>query len=262
MPRLYTIAAHGFPQRKKSASVTAQKFRTTPMPPPSDLRAEFRAGLLTALAPTLGVIPFALLLGALATDKGVSTAETALMSAWVFAGSAQFAALDTWSHPAPWLALGLLVLVVNLRHVFMSASVLRRMERFSLGQRLLALPLLADEIWAFSEARAARRPLTPAFFFGLALPFYLTWILSCAAGTLLGALLRDPRAYGFDFAFVAIFVFLILGFRKQSGFVATLVASAAAATLVHVVWPGPASIIAGTLAGICAAAAAHKEDAA
>lgn len=232
------------------------------MTPHTPFRTEFRAGVLAALAPTAGVVPFALLLGALAAEKGLSAAETAAMSALVFAGSAQFAAIDTWTHPAPWFALGLLALVVNLRHVFMSASVLRRMERFSGLQRLFALPLLADEIWAFSEARAARQPLTPAFFFGLALPFYLVWIGSCALGTALGALLRDPRAWGFDFAFVAIFVFLILGFRKQGGFLPTLGASAAAATATHLIWPGPAAIIAGTVAGVAAAALAHREDAA
>ncbi len=223
-------------------------------------RGEFHAGVLASLAPTAGVVPFALLLGALAAGKGLTPVEVAAMSALVFAGSAQFAAVDAWTDPAPWLSLALLVLVVNLRHVFMSASILRRMERFPAAARLLALPLLADEIWAFSEARAARRPLTPAYFAGLAVPFYLTWIGSSTAGCLAGAWIGDPRAFGFDFAFVAIFVCLIRGFRRQPGFAAVLAASGGAAVATHLLFPGPAAIIAGTLAGILAAALTHRED--
>ena len=49
--------------------------------------------------------PFAFLLGALATDKGLSVGEAGLMSALVFAGSAQFIALDSWTMPPAWLAL-------------------------------------------------------------------------------------------------------------------------------------------------------------
>ncbi|WP_337997763.1 AzlC family ABC transporter permease [Oleispirillum naphthae] len=222
--------------------------------------AEFRAGAAASSAPTLALVPFALLLGGLAAAKGFTPLETALMSALVFAGSAQFAAIDTWTDPAPWLALAGLTLVVNLRHVLMSASVLRRMERFPRAGRALAMLFLADEVWAFAEARAARQPLTPAYFAGLALPFYACWVAAGAAGNLLGQWIADPRAWGFDFAFVAIFIVLIRGFRAQPGFATALIASAAAATAIDWVHPGPASIIGGTIAGIAAAAIAHKPE--
>ncbi|MGE4528451.1 MAG: AzlC family ABC transporter permease [Rhodospirillaceae bacterium] len=222
--------------------------------------AEFRAGAAASSAPTLALIPFALLLGGLAASKGFTPLETALMSALVFAGSAQFAVIDTWTDPAPWLALAGLTLVVNARHVLMSASIRRRMERFPRAGRALAMLFLADEVWAFAEARAARQPLTPAYFAGLALPFYACWVAAGAAGNLLGQWIPDPRAWGFDFAFVAIFIVLIRGFRAQPGFAVALAASAAAATAIDWVHPGPASIIGGTLAGIAAAALAHKPE--
>jgi len=222
---------------------------------------EFRAGATASTAPTLALVPFALLLGGLAASKGFSPLETALMSALVFAGSAQFAALDTWSSPAPWLALAGLTLVVNLRHVLMSASIRRSMDRFPRAGRALAMLFLADEVWAFAEARATRGPLSPAYFAGLALPFYGCWVAASAAGNLLGQWIADPRVWGFDFAFVAIFIVLIRGFRAQPGFAVTLCASAGTAALIHWIAPGPASIVGGTLAGIAAAAIAHRPEA-
>ena len=216
--------------------------------------ADFREGVVATLPAMAAATPFAFLLGALATDKGLSTLETGLMSALVFAGSAQFIVLDTWQSPAPWLLIGLVTLVVNFRHVFMSASVLRHMGAFSPGARCAALLFLADENWAFAEARAARGRLTVAYYAGLSGFFYLNWVVSTVAGAYVGRLIRDPRAWGFDFAFIAIFIGLIVGFRSRPGFIVTVMASAAAATLVHLIQPGPLSIAAGAAAGILAAA--------
>lgn len=216
--------------------------------------ADFRDGAVTILPAMAAATPFAFLLGALATDKGLSTLETGLMSALVFAGSAQFIVLDTWQSPAPWLLIGLVTFVVNFRHVFMSASILRHMGAFSPGARCAALLFLADENWAFAEARAARGRLTPAYYAGLVCFFYVNWVVSAVAGAYVGRLIRDPRAYGFDFAFIAIFIGLIVGFRSRPGFTVTVIASAGAATLVHLLYPGPLSIAAGAAAGILAAA--------
>lgn len=218
--------------------------------------AEFREAVVLSLPAMAAATPFAVLLGALASDRGLSLLETGLMSALVFAGSAQFIALDAWQSPPAWLAIGLGTLVVNLRHVFMSASVLRRMTAFPRWLRGASMFFLADEIWAFAEARAARQRLTPAFYFGLAVFFYANWVISTVIGSLAGRLISGPRALGFDFAFIAIFIGLIMGFRQRPGFAVTLLASAAAAVATHFIYPGPLSIAAGALAGIVAAAIA------
>lgn len=231
--------------------------RPTGRPPHAPtILADFRDGVVTTLPAMAASTPFAFLLGALATDKGLSTLETGLMSAVVFAGSAQFIVLDTWQSPAPWLLIGLVTFVVNFRHVFMSASVLRHMGAFSPGARCAALLFLADENWAFAESRAAKGRLTAAYYAGLSGLFYLNWVASTVAGAHVGRLIRDPRAYGFDFAFIAIFIGLIMGFRSRPGFVVTVMASAGAATLVHLLQPGPLSIVVGAAAGILAAAIA------
>ncbi len=218
--------------------------------------AEFREAVVITLPAMAAATPFAFLLGALATDKGLSTFEVGLMSALVFAGSAQFIALDSWQSPPAWAAIGFATLVVNARHVFMSASISRQMAAFPRRARATAMFFLADEIWAFAEARAARRPLTPAFYLGLFALFYANWVASTVVGSYAGRLIRDPKVYGFDFAFIAIFIGLIVGFRARPGFAVTIAASAGVATAVHLVHPGPLSIALGAAAGIIAAAVA------
>ncbi len=227
--------------------------RPSPGRPPS-LRDEFAAGAVAIAPVVVACLPIGLLFGALAAQKGLSTLETTLMSAAVFAGGAQFVAIEIWQSPTPWLVLTISALLVNIRHVLMGASLAPKMGRFSTLQRLLAFALLADEIWALAERRAQTAPLTPAWFAGLALPLYLAWISLSAAGTIVGAALGDPARLGFDFAFPAIFIALIMSFWKGPRTGAVLVASGLAAVAVHQFVGGAWYIAAGALAGVATAA--------
>jgi len=215
---------------------------------------EFRDGLFATLPAIVAAVPFAVLLGALSGDKGLSVAEMGLMSALVFAGASQFVALDGWGVPPSWWLLGLTALVVNLRHVLMSASLVRHLGAFSPWAKPVALLFMVDEVWAFAEARAAKRRLTPAFYAGMVVLFYPSWVLATLAGAVAGSLIKDPAALGLDFAFIAIFVVLVAGFRRRPRFFAVVGASVGASVLTDLLLPGAWSIMVGAAAGMLVAA--------
>jgi len=169
------------------------------------------------LPAAIAVIPFALLLGALAARKGLSPLEVGLMSGLVFAGSSQLVAVDIWQEPAPWLLLGLTALTINLRHLMMSASLSRHLGGFGGFQRIFGMLCLADEIWALAERRAAQGRLHPAYYAGLAFLLYANWLIWTVAGAIVGPAVQDPAAWGFDFAFTAIFLGLIVAFWRGRG---------------------------------------------
>lgn len=224
-------------------------------PQPTSLADELRDGALAILPAFVAMIPFALLLGALAAQKGLSTLEMGLMSALVFAGASQFLAIEIWREPAPWALLGLTALTVNLRHVMMGASLARHMDGFGRSGRLAALFFLADEIWALAEQRArARGSLHWAFYAGEAATLYVGWVVCTMAGTGLGALLANPASWGFDFAFTAIFIGLIAGFWRGPATGLVIAASALTAVLVERFAGGVWHILAGAGAGIAVAA--------
>jgi len=223
--------------------------------PRSSNIAEFRAGAVAILPAAVAVIPFGLLLGALAEKKGLSVIEVALMSTLVFAGSSQFVAIDIWTHPAPWALLGLTALMINLRHVMMGASLARQLDSFSWRGLLFGLFFLADEIWAMAERRAREQGgLHPAFYAGLAVVLYINWVVWTVAGTVLGALLPNPSAWGFDFAFTAIFIGLIAGFWKGAATGVVIAVSAIAAVAAERLVGGTWYIVVGGLAGVATAA--------
>jgi 4-azaleucine resistance transporter AzlC len=221
---------------------------------------DFLLGAWQMLPLLLGVIPFGLILGALAAEKGLSLLETTLMSALVFAGGSQFVAIGLWAHPIPILAIVASTALVNLRHLLMGAAIAPRLGRFGRRRPYLALFFLADEIWAVALRRAAVQGLTPAFYAGQVVPFYLSWILWTSIGNLAGSVVADPRRYGFDFAFAVVFLVILLGLWRGRRSVLPVAASAAGALLAWKLLPGVWYIFIGGLAGTAAAILAAKEE--
>lgn len=220
--------------------------------------SEFRAGLIAVLPAAVAVVPFGLLLGARAAEKGLSVWEVALMGATVFAGSAQFVVIDIWTEPAPWLLIAFTTLLVNIRHVLMGASISGKLGAFPPASRPLAMFFLADEIWALAEQRSLQSRLTPAYYAGLAGLLYVNWVFWTVVGALAGKAIADPHALGFDFAFTAIFIGLLTGFWRGTPTAWVLAASSAAAVVTKLTVPGPWYIMAGGLAGVVVAALVYQ----
>lgn len=226
----------------------------TVRPPPSRF-TEAREGIADILPAMIAAVPIGLLFGAVAASKGLSVAEVALMSGLVFAGGAQFAAIEIWGTPVPVAALAFSTLLINLRHVLMGASLARRTETFRPWQRFLGFAVMADENWAFAERRAAWQRLTPLYFGAMGAVFWVNWLLWSTLGALVGSFLGDPQRLGADFAFTALFISLIAGFWRGRATGITVAASAVAAALAYRIAGAPWHVAAGALAGIAAAAA-------
>lgn len=220
---------------------------------------EFRRGF-TDIAPILlAAFPIGLLWGTLAVKEGLSPLETGLASATIFAGAAQFVAIDLWASPAPWVLLTVTVFIVNLRHVLMGASLSRHVGAIPGRAMPLFMYLLVDEVWAFAERRALHSPLTLPYYLGLGLPLLVNWVVSTVLGAVMGRGLGDPAALGLDFAFSALFIAILAGFWKGPRTAGVLLAAAVTAALVKLYVPGAWYIAAGGIAGMLVALVSHSE---
>ena len=221
---------------------------------------EFTSGLRAAAPLLVAMVPIGVVFGAVAVSNGLSPLEASLMSLLVFAGGSQFVAMDLWTHPVSWLALSFSALLVNLRHVLMSASISVHLEQFSGWRKYAAMLLLTDETWALSEFRAATGRLSLSFYTVVGLSIYLVWNVATLSSSMLGSFMGDPERIGLDFAFPAVFIVLLLGFWKGRETGLVLIASAACAYLVHRYVPGAWYVAAGALGGLAAAACAGEPD--
>ncbi len=223
-------------------------------------RSEMRAGLRDIAPVVVAAIPISLLFGAVAAAKGLSPLEVTVMSALVFAGGAQFAAIETWIHPAPILTLAFATLLINARHVLMGASLSPKV-RMSRVQTFLSFFFLTDEAWALSERRALDRPVTFAYWAAMGVVLWANWTVFSSVGAVLGSFLGDPERIGADFAFTALFIGLVAGFGKSRVTLVTVAVSAGVAALVHHFIGAPWHVASGALAGIAAAYLAAPEEA-
>jgi 4-azaleucine resistance transporter AzlC len=216
-------------------------------------QGEVQAGLRDIWPVMVAAFPIGLLFGALCTGKGLSIAEAALMSLLVFAGGAQFAAVELWTTPVPIAALVFSTALINARHVLMGASLAPKLSRFTLWQKLVGFHFMTDESWALAERRAMTRKVTPAYWFALALMLPIAWIGGTLLGAWLGSFMGDPQRIGADFAFTALFIGLVAGFWKGRDTALTIAASAGTAALTYVTAGPPWHVAAGALAGIAVA---------
>ena len=226
----------------------------------SDFASSFRAGFKVIFPVMIAYVPIGLLWGTVAGAKGFSALEAMLTSAIVYAGASQFVALDIWREPVPILLLAATALVVNLRHMLMSASLSRHLGGVPKGWRYALVYILTDESWAMAERQALNQPLNLGFMLGSSLPLWPTWFLTSFIGAAVGKNLGDPAALGLDFAFSAIFLTILMGFWKGPRTGAVIIASAMAAVAAKLWLPGAWFIMAGGIAGVLVAAFLHIED--
>ena len=207
----------------------------------------------------MAYIPIGLLWGTLAAGKGFSALEAMLMSVFVYAGASQFVAVDMWVQPLPILLLIATTLVVNLRHMLMSASLSRHMAEVPKGWRYALMYILTDESWAIAERRALGSPVDLGYLLGSSMFLWPAWFLTSFIGAVVGNSLGDPAVYGLDFAFSAIFLSIIMGFWKGSRTAAVIIASGLAAVAAKLTLPGAWYIMAGGVVGVLVAALLHSE---
>lgn len=193
-------------------------------------RSEFWQGVKATFPLVVGAAPFGLIFGAVAVNGGLSSQATAAMSAFVFAGSAQFVAAGLMATSA---GIGIIILttfVINLRHALYAVSLAPHMKR--LPQYWL-LPLgfwLTDESYLVTIERYNRTDPSPCkhwFFFGSAIFMYINWQFWTLVGLRAGQAIPNPEVWGLDFALPVTFIgMLVPALRNRPVIASALVAGA------------------------------------
>ncbi|MCC7352707.1 MAG: AzlC family ABC transporter permease [Anaerolineae bacterium] len=201
-------------------------------------------GVRDTLPLLVGVAPFGLVFGLLGRTTALGPAGTLAMSAFVFAGSAQFISLSLLGAGTAYPLIVLTTLVVNLRHALYAASLLPYVRHLSAWWRRFLAFGLTDESYAVVITHYRREMGTSAgdndppeeaargyrrYFLAANLTMYICWQLSTAAGVLLGGSVPDPTAWGLDFALPVIFIALLAGQTWDRASVITALVSGAVA---------------------------------
>lgn len=222
---------------------------------------EFKRGVKISIPMLLGIIPFALVLGAQATQKGFSFIEVPLFTGLNFAGGSEFAILELWTNPPNILMLMFITFLVNSRHLLMGASLVPYLRHLPNKQVFPALFFMCDESWAVGLADAQKRQARTginhafnlSFYAGLCFALYLMWVGFTALGGVIGPILGDASRFGFDMAFPAVFLVLLRGMWKGLHAARPWLVSLVTAALAYLYLPQGWHVPIGAVAGIASA---------
>ncbi|NJN82056.1 MAG: AzlC family ABC transporter permease [Caldilineaceae bacterium] len=217
-------------------------------------RSEFLAGMKATFPLIVGAIPFGIIFGAVAVTSGLSPASTAAMSAFVFAGSAQFVATGLVASGTGVALIVLTTFIVNLRHSLYAATLAPDVKQ--LPQHWL-IPLgfwLTDETFLVVAERFKRdreAPFRHWFFLGSALFMYTNWQLCTYIGIRAGEAIPEPRSWGLDFALPVTFIGMLTPMLVNRPTAAAVAVATTAALLLHGL-PNQLGLICAVLGGVAA----------
>jgi 4-azaleucine resistance transporter AzlC len=220
-------------------------------------RESFLAGARATAPVLVGIVPFGLVAGAAAVGVGLSGLQAVGLSAIVFAGASQLAAIDLLGQDAPLAVVVVTALVINLRMVMYSASIAPYFQGVATRWRAGLAYLLTDQAYALSVTRFGDdRPVRRRWYYlGAAAPLWAVWQVCTVVGVVVGA--RVPESLPLSFAVPLTFLALLVpAITDRASGVAAAVGGAGAA--VGVGLPLNLGLIAGALAGVLAGLVAES----
>lgn len=223
---------------------------------------EFRAGML-ALAPMLlGVVPFGMIYGVLATSAGMPAWLAVAMSAIVFGGASQMILVQLWTGGAPALVIAATVSMVNLRHALYSASIAPALAHLPRRWKWLIAYLLTDEAFAAMNRRvvtaqpgSAEAAYRHWYFLGAGVALWSSWQGSTIVGVVLGA--QVPTSWPLDFFLPLTFIAIVVpALRTRAQLAAALTGAALAVAWTG--WPHKLGLMSAACVGIAAGALVER----
>ncbi|EGW40713.1 AzlC family ABC transporter permease [Desulfosporosinus sp. OT] len=175
-----------------------------------EIRKSFAYGLRQSLTIAIGYAPVAVTFGILATQFGLTFWEAGLMSFFVFAGASQFIAIEMLHQGATIWMIGLTTLIVNIRHVLMSVSVVPFFPTRTLPWSLGLAHGLTDETFVLNTKvlkEVVQEEDRRQVMLGINLGAFASWLVFTILGGLIGRWLPIQFS-GFQFALLALFIIL------------------------------------------------------
>ena len=210
-------------------------------------RGSFRAGLRAGVPFGVVAIVLSLSFGVLARDIGFSALGAIVMSAVVFAGSAQFAAAAIIGGGGGAGAAVAAAALMNSRFLPMGVALAPSLpggwlRRAAQGQTVV------DASWAMASMGDGR--FDRWFLFGATAPQYVCWVLGTIMGALGGDLLGDTNRLGLDAVYPAFFLGLLFAEMRDRRSRGVALAGALIALALVPIAPAGIPVLAASVAAL------------
>lgn len=227
----------------------SQSLDPTAVPENSDT---FLQGVKDCLPTLLGYLSIGFAAGVVEKTAGLTLAEIAMISIILYAGSAQFIAAGMIAAGSSASAIVVTILLVNLRHLLLSAALSPYFRHLTPLRNLLIGSLLTDETFGVAiQKSASRARISERWMHGLNITAYLNWFLANLAGAFFGQWIASTEQWGLDFALPAMFIGLLvltmMGRRKYLLDITVGLIAMAVAVLISILWSPSMGVIAAAI---------------
>ncbi|MCZ0736210.1 AzlC family ABC transporter permease [Phreatobacter sp. AB_2022a] len=241
-------------------TITAQTGSSRPV---TFTLAGLAAGARAAQALASSTFVYGIAFGLVAGQAGLSIIEALLMSAAVYSGSAQLAALSVLGHRdggfataglGTAFALAATILLMNARYLLYGATLRPWLGALPGHKAYLSLFFLGDGNWLLAMKEHASGRRDAAFVLGSGLVMFAGWLAGTLLGEVAGHLIPSPSRLGFDFLIVAFAAAMAVGMFDRTRDTLPLIAATAAASVASLLAPAGWAVVAAGLAGAATAA--------
>jgi predicted branched-subunit amino acid permease len=224
-----------------------------------------REGFVAVRPALIATFTWGLVTGVAMVKSGLSDSGAALMTLFVYAGSAQLTSLPLIAAGAPLWLIFAAGLIVNLRFLIFSAALQPYFQSLPWHKRLTYGYFSTDMSFVlfmprFGQAKVKGTEAQRAFFLGTIVPGWLAWQSSSMLGILLGSFV--PSAWSLDFAAVLALMAITIPLANSRPMLVAMLAAAITA------WAAQglplrlgllAAVVAGIVMGIWAEKAFKKK---
>lgn len=173
----------------------------------------------------IGYFPAAMAFGLIARDISVTLPEAMLFSMVLFAGASQFFALNLIAAGAQTAEIVIGVILVNLRHLLMSASLAPRTREQSIIRRMMIAYGNTDEV--FATASSSEGIIKTSYLIAMELTAWSGWVSGTVTGFLAGSILPEDIQKSIGITLYGMFAALLVHNIKRVGWYGAVAAAAA-----------------------------------
>jgi len=210
----------------------------------------FREGVRAGSPSLIGIAAWGLVTGIAMIKSGFTLVQALGMTFFVFAGSAQLAALPLIVLSAPIWVIFLTGLMINLRFVIFSVIIAPHFTHLKFWQKAFWGYMTGDVSMVYFMSRFPTEQPEPGKFDymkGLFTANWVAWQIGSVAGIFLGNLI--PQSWGVGFAgTLAILCVLLPMILKRATLVGVIAAGAVALATFH--WPYKLGMLAAVIVGM------------
>ncbi|EFO34595.1 AzlC family protein [Roseibium sp. TrichSKD4] len=178
-------------------------------------------GCLKGIRLSIPILPGAMVFGAVfgtvCAQKGLSFVETMMINSLVFAGAAQFVAMELYQAQLTYgimLAMIGVTAAVNMRMLLIGASLRPWLGSVPGWQTYPALYLLTDINWLLSLREYGKGERDWGIYLGSGVFLWFMWAISVIPGYLAGSVVADPSIWGLDVVLPAFFAVMLVPLWK------------------------------------------------